>query len=189
MKHIKIKPKRETGGFVSHCYPFYTFQFLSSSAGARDLRREKKDFGSAKSFKPSALLPNTQQRVHRVGLLNTLHDQLGIFWKPGKRTNESKGGCFNPNPDREVQLPPVNILPDRASIICFKEDYGSGLKWMINRMSSLACDGWFGVYEMWPDGPAPKVLLRKEAPVPLPPVIHRMLSLNKTSLQSTLIPV
>ena len=59
--------------------------------------------------KLSAVYPNVQARVHRVGLLNICMTNWGFFGSGRGHSlydlKESLGGCFNPNPNEEVFAP------------------------------------------------------------------------------------
>jgi hypothetical protein len=166
MKHIKLNKKEKLRGLFLTACVFILFSFLVSSASARDLLREEKDSGPVKSFKPSALLPNTQQRVHRVGLLTLCVTNWGYFGSQSRRNNESVGGCFNPNPDKEVPAPSCEYPPGSNIDYLFQGGLWIGAKVDDKPYVSLGCDGWFGVYELWPEGPAPKGAIQERSTRP-----------------------
>jgi hypothetical protein len=166
MKHIKLNKKEKLGGYFLTACIFILFSFLASSASARDLLREKKDSDSAKIFKPSALLPNTQQRVHRVGLLTLCVTNWGFFGSQAREQRESMGGCFNPNPDKEVPAPSCEYPPGSDIDYLFQGALWIGAKVDDKPYVSLGFDGWFGVWELFPEGPAPKGAIEERSTRP-----------------------
>jgi hypothetical protein len=156
MKYIVLNQKEKPWGVFLAAGFFLLLSFLSLSVSARDLRREEKDSESSKSYKLSAGLPNTQQRVHRVGLLRLCVTNWGFFGSQGRDLKESTGGCFNPHPNEEIAAPSCEYPPGSEIDYLFQGGLWIGAKVDGKPYVSLACDGWFGVYEMWPDGPSPK---------------------------------
>jgi hypothetical protein len=156
MKYIELNQKEKLGGVFLVVGFFLLLSFLNLSVSARDLRREEGDSESAKNYKLTAGLPNVQQRVHRVGLMRLCVTNWGFFGSQARDLNESTGGCFNPHPNEELPAPSCEYPPGSNIDYLFQGGLWIGAKVDDKPYVSLACDGWFGVYEMWPDGPSPK---------------------------------
>ena len=88
---------------------------VSAGARATVLERQEQEGTGKGLYKLAADLPNPQARVHRVGLLHLCVSNWGFFGSaPGHSLydlKESKGGCFNPNPDEEVVAPSAEYPP------------------------------------------------------------------------------
>jgi hypothetical protein len=137
--------------------------FLSTNAKATVLPQDgkaktspdivRKDMGT--SHKLSADYPNVQARVHRVGLLNLCVSNWGFFGNgqghPLYNLKESKGGCFNPNPDEEVLAPSAEYPAGSKIEYLFWGGLWIGALVEDKPYTTVACDGWFWIYEMWPD--------------------------------------
>jgi hypothetical protein len=103
------------------------------------------------SFKLANGLPNAQQRVTRVGLLRLCVTNWGFFGSQARRNNETKGGCFNPNPDEELPAPGCEYPPGSDIDYLFQGGLWIGAKIEGEPYVSVACDGWQHIYELWPD--------------------------------------
>jgi hypothetical protein len=109
--------------------------------------------------KLTALLPNVQARVHRVGLLNLCVSNWGFFGNgqghPLYDLKESKGGCFNPNPDKEVLAPSAEYPAGSGIEYLFWGGLWIGA--LVNDIAytSVGCDGWFWIHEFFPDADDP----------------------------------
>jgi len=103
----------------------------------------------------STPFPNVQQRVQRVGNINMCQTNWGSVGSWGERLNESKGGCFNPNPDFEVPAPSLEFPAGSGHEYLFWGGLWVGAK--INEIPyvSTGCDGWEWNFEFLPDGPPP----------------------------------
>ena len=117
-------------------------------------RMKEKGTTEEKAFISTAKLAepiNVQQRVHRVGLMRLCVTNWGFFGSQGRALKESKGGCYNPYPDKEVAAPSCEY--PAGSDIDYLFQGGLWIGAMVNDTPyvSLACDGWFWIYEMWPD--------------------------------------
>jgi hypothetical protein len=163
MKGMELSKKRKLGRLFFAVGLFMLFSFSASSTSARDLPREEGDFGRAKNFKVAATFPAVQQRVHRVGLVTLCVTNWGFFGSQARRTDESEGGCFNPNPGNELPAPSCEYPPGSDIDYLFQGGLWIGAKVDDKPYVSLACDGWFGVYEMWPDGPPPKGFIQERS--------------------------
>jgi hypothetical protein len=166
MKHIKLNKKANRDRWFFTVCLFILFSFLASSASARDLQEEEKDFNSVKSAKLSGVFPAVQQRVHRVGLLTFCVTNWGFFGSQARRNKESLGGCFNPHPNEELPAPSCEYPPGSNIDYLFQGGLWIGAKVGDSIYTTVGCDGWFGVYEMWPDGPAPKGIIQERSTRP-----------------------
>ncbi len=103
----------------------------------------------------SVVLPNVQQRVQRASSINMCQTNWGLWGSSGRRWNESKGGCFNPDPDSEVPAPSFEFPKDSGLDYLFVGALWVGAKLEDFPYVSVGWDGWHWNYEMWPDRPAP----------------------------------
>ncbi|HEX7401876.1 MAG TPA: hypothetical protein VF369_06835, partial [candidate division Zixibacteria bacterium] len=127
----------------------------AGTADARMMHKEGEEKVTIQSAKLAAGLPNAQQRVHRVGLMRLCVTNWGFFGSQTRDLNESMGGCFNPNPDKEVAAPSCEYPGGSDLEYLFQGGLWIGALVDDKPYTSLACDGWFWIYEMWPDGPSP----------------------------------
>jgi hypothetical protein len=103
------------------------------------------------SPKVTAGLPNAQQRVHRVGLMHLCVTNWGFFGSQTRDLNESKGGCFNPNPDEELPAPSCEYPPGSDIDYLFQGGLWIGALVDDFPYTSVGCDGWFWIHEFWPE--------------------------------------
>ena len=153
-KQKKIKEKnRSSWTFVITILVFLCLG--SASVKANVIQYEKKEDRLA-HHKLSAVLPNVQARVHRVGLLNICVSNWGFFGSgPGHSLydlKESKGGCFNPNPDEEVLAPSAEYPTGSKIDYLFWGGLWIGALVDDQPYVSVGCDGWRWIHEFWPDG-------------------------------------
>jgi hypothetical protein len=128
----------------------------TSPADARNLRRDqaqeqKTERDMVRASKLAQALPNAQQRVHRVGLMNLCVTNWGFFGSQTRDLTESVGGCFNPNPDKEVAAPSCEYPPNSGLEYLFQGGLWIGALVDDFPYTSVGCDGWFWIYEFWPD--------------------------------------
>jgi hypothetical protein len=100
---------------------------------------------------PPPVLPNAQQRVHRVPAVQVCMTNWGFLGSQMRDLRESRGGCFNPNPGSEVAAPSFEYLPGSGIEYLFQGAMWIGAVVDDNIYTSVGCDGWFWIYEMWPD--------------------------------------
>jgi hypothetical protein len=127
---------------------------------------EKQEITSKENYpqdvphKLSAVYPNVQQRVHRVGLLNICMTNWGFFGNgqghPLYDLKESLGGCFNPHPDEEVLAPSAEYPAGSGIEYLFWGGFWIGAIDRDTVYTTVGCDGWQWVHELFPDGPDPK---------------------------------
>jgi hypothetical protein len=107
------------------------------------------------SYKLAADLPNVQARVHRVGLLHLCVSNWGFFGNgqghPLYDLNESRGGCYNPNPDEEVLAPSAEYPAGSKIEYLFWGGLWIGAMVDDYPYVSVGCDGWRWIHEFWPD--------------------------------------
>ena len=128
----------------------WCFHIQSANATYRMKEKgtEKNNFISTAKL---AAYPNAQQRVHRVGLMRLCVTNWGFFGSQARELKESKGGCYNPNPDKEVVAPSCEYPAGSNIDYLFQGGLWIGAKVDDHPYVSLACDGWFWIYEMWPE--------------------------------------
>jgi hypothetical protein len=164
-KTPKLGPKSAGPLLATVLYLFCAL--LPSEASAYDkVRPTASAHGEGQStFKLTQALPNAQQRVTRVGLMRLCVTNWGFFGSQGRRNNESKGGCFNPNPDRELPAPGCEYPPGSDLEYLFQGGLWIGALIDEQPYTTVACDGWQHIYEMWPDaGDAGAIVERSTRP-------------------------
>jgi hypothetical protein len=129
--------------------------FQVGTGDARMMRKEGGEQATIQSAKLASGLPNAQQRVHRVGLMRLCVTNWGFFGSQTRELKESQGGCFNPNPDKEVAAPSCEYPAGSDLEYLFQGGLWIGALVDDKPYTTVACDGWFWIYEMWPDGPLP----------------------------------
>ena len=99
-------------------------------------------------------IPEAQQRVHRVGNIYFCNTNWGFLGSQIWGIYESRGGCFNPNPEQEVQAPSFETPPNSGLEYLFQ-----GALWIgaivtteteIETLVTVGADGWYWIYEMAP---------------------------------------
>jgi hypothetical protein len=108
-------------------------------------------------------LPNPQQRVHRTSDIRACMTNWGIMGSEMRELNESFGGCYNPNPDQEMPAPSFEYPPESGLEYLFQGALWIGAKVNDQSYTTVGSDGWFWIYEMWPDGPAPKGYIQERS--------------------------
>jgi hypothetical protein len=107
------------------------------------------------SHKLSAVLPDVQQRVHRVGLLNVCMTNWGFFGSgrghPSYDLEESIGGCFSRNPYEEVLAPSAEYPANSGLEYLFWGGIWIGAMVDSQYYTTVGCDGWQLIHELWPD--------------------------------------
>ncbi|MFQ6031323.1 MAG: hypothetical protein ACE5K2_00250, partial [Candidatus Zixiibacteriota bacterium] len=137
---------------------FILFNFKIEVAEARMKMKADPKIKTTQNFKLSADFPNIQQRAHRVGLLQLSVTNWGIFGSQMRdpEYKESKGGYFMLNPDEEVDAPSAEYPAGSDLEYLFQGGLWIGAVVEGQYYATLGCDGWQWIYEMYPDGPAPK---------------------------------
>jgi hypothetical protein len=177
MKSSRSETKAKPWLWIAMVFAFFTLVFLFTHAFAYDRGEPNVDKQSLvrSSFKLANGLPNAQQRVTRVGLLRLCVTNWGFFGSQARRNNETKGGCFNPNPDEELPAPGCEYPPGSDIDYLFQGGLWIGAKIEGEPYVSVACDGWQHIYELWPDagdqGAIVERTTRKNAPCYSPDAI------------------
>jgi parallel beta-helix repeat protein len=145
--------KRTKTGWFPLVGLFILFSFKIGAVEARMEMKRDQEIESTRNFKLSAVYPFPQQRVHRVGLLQLCVTNWGFFGSqmrdPGLK--ESVGGCFNPNPDEEVEAPSAEYPAGSGLEYLFQGGLWIGAMVDSQYYTTVGCDGWQWIYEMWPD--------------------------------------
>jgi hypothetical protein len=108
--------------------------------------------GKAESIhSPKAALPNPQQRVHRIPDVRVCMTNWGLMGSQGREYHESLGGCFNPDPGEQLPAPSFEYPPGSGLEYLFQGALWIGA--MVNDYpyTTVGCDGWMWIFEMWPE--------------------------------------
>jgi len=116
----------------------------------------------------SSVFPNVQQRVQRAGNINMCQTNWGFLGSWGRTIIESKGGCFNPNPDSEVFAPSFEFPMGSELDYLFWGGLWVGAKVNDSIFVSTGCDGWQWNFEFWTGGPAPVDEIKEKSKTPNP---------------------
>jgi hypothetical protein len=127
------------------------FFIYHSNVEADKLRLEEKQESRRASYKLASDLPNAQQRVHRVGLMHLCVTNWGFFGSEARDLNESQGGCFNPHPDEELPAPSCEYPANSDVEYLFQGGLWIGAKVDDYPYTTVGCDGWLWINEMWSD--------------------------------------
>ena len=129
--------------------------FVFSSLAFSDAFARSKEVGEkerkVESVGAMTVFPYAQQRVHRMSEVNACMTNWALLGSWMRDFPESPGGCFMENPDSEAIAP------------SFEFPAGSGLEYLFQGAiwigaiindtiyTSVGCDGWQWIYELWPD--------------------------------------
>jgi hypothetical protein len=132
---------------------FMLASLVSADASARSKDAEETK-GNSESISQAQALPFAQQRVQRMSQVNvcmsnwaTVGSQMrDPYWSP-----ESPGGCFMENPDSEAIAPSFEYPAGSDLEHMFHGGIWIGAKIDDAVYTSVGCDGWWWIYELWPD--------------------------------------
>ncbi|MGB2989517.1 MAG: hypothetical protein WBC98_06120, partial [Candidatus Zixiibacteriota bacterium] len=125
-----------------------------SPSGATKLESREGGSGEVRAYrlaKPAADLPMAQQRVHRVGLMHLCVTNWGFFGSQARELKESMGGCLMPDPNEDVVAPSCEYPPGSDIDYLFQGGLWIGAMVDDYPYTTVACDGWQWIYEMWPE--------------------------------------
>jgi len=129
--------------------------FLFSSLALSDAFARSKEVGETKkrveSVDQTQVLPFPQQRVHRMSQVNACMTNWALLGSWMRDFPESPGGCFMDNPDSEAIAPSFEFPAGSGLEYLFQGGMWIGAIVNDTIYTSVGCDGWFGIYEMWPD--------------------------------------
>lgn len=111
-------------------------------------------------------LPNAQLRVHRMSDVRMTMTNWGLIGSQTRDLNESVYGCFNPHPEEEWPAPSFEYPPGSGIEYLFQGAIWIGAKIDDTVYTSVGCDGWFWIYELWPDGPEPQGYINERSIIP-----------------------
>jgi len=99
------------------------------------------------------VFPFPQQRVHRMSQVNACMSNWALLGSQmrGPYMLESIGGCFMPNPDEEAIAPSFEFPAGSGLEYLFQGAIWIGAKINDTVYTSVGCDGWQWIYELWPD--------------------------------------
>ncbi|MGB8657793.1 MAG: dockerin type I repeat-containing protein [Candidatus Zixiibacteriota bacterium] len=152
---MKIMNRRLVGGVVLSLFGLTCLLVAPSDIHSR-LRQMTSDEMNAESTRGGKFnLPNPQQRVHRTSNVRACMTNWGFVGSQTRGLDESKGGCFNPNPEQEVPAPSFEYPPGSGLEYLFEGAVWIGAKINNAIYTSVGCDGWFWINELWPDAGDP----------------------------------
>jgi hypothetical protein len=125
--------------------------FLYSNVDAAMLKSTGSGGREKTVAKHSGGWPNAQQRVHRVCKANMCVTNWGFLGSQMRDIQESKGGCFNPDPDHEHKAPSFEFPAGSGLEYLFQGSLWIGAMVNDTPYVSVGCDGWQWIYELWPD--------------------------------------
>ncbi len=164
---MKMICKKRIGIVVLSLIALVLISLTFSDAFARSKKAtgDKRKVESIRSLAPD--LPNPQQRVHRVPDVQMCITNWGFMGSQMRDLNESEGGCFNPHPEEELPAPSFEYPAGSDLEYLFQGGIWIGAKINDTVYTSVGCDGWFWIYELWPDaGEAGAINERSVLPVP-----------------------
>jgi hypothetical protein len=129
-------------------FVFLSLVFSDALARSKEVVEKTREVEMIGSTPP---LPCAQQRVHRMSGVNACVTNWALVGSEGRDFPESQGGCFMENPYSEAIAPSFEF-PTGSDL----EYLYHGAIWIGAQINdaiytTVGCDGWFGVYEMWPD--------------------------------------
>ncbi|MCJ7508295.1 MAG: hypothetical protein MUO85_06135, partial [candidate division Zixibacteria bacterium] len=139
----------------------FLLEFSDSIARMKELT--SKEAANYYRTAKTGVVCNVQQRVHRVNKVAFCVTNWGFFGSQTRDVPESKGGCFMPDPESEIDAESFEY-PIGSSL----EYLFQGALWIggvvpgrgkregkLDTLVSVGHDGWKNVSELFPDGPAP----------------------------------
>jgi hypothetical protein len=134
--------------------------FSDAFARSKEVGEKK---GRIESIGSTAVFPFAQQRVHRMAQVNACMTNWAVVGSQMRDPYmpESEGGCFMSDPNEEIPAP------------SFEFPAGSGLEYLFQGAiwigaivndtiyTSVGCDGWQWIYELWPDAFPQGVIVEK----------------------------
>jgi len=149
------------------CFVFISLVFSDAFARLKEVKEQKtrvEPIGSPQ------VLPFPQQRVHRVPQVNACMSNWGVMGSQMRdpQLPESLGGCFMPNPDSEAIAPSFEFPAGSGLEYLFQGAIWIGAKINDTLYTSVGCDGWQWIYELWPDS-YPQGAIRERSTKPTVP--------------------
>ena len=117
------------------------------SKGVEETKRRVESIDSTK------VLPFPQQRVHRMSEVNACMTNWALVGSQMRDHDmmESVGGCFMENPDSEAYAPSFEFPAGSGLEYLFQGGIWIGAIVNDTIYTSVGCDGWQWIYELWPD--------------------------------------
>ena len=131
-------------------FVFLSLAFFDASARSKGVEETKR---RVESIDQTQVLPFPQQRVHRMSGVNACMTNWALLGNQMRDPDlaESPGGCFMDNPDSEAIAPSFEFPAGSGLEHLFHGGIWVGAVVNDTIYTSVGCDGWFGIYEMWPD--------------------------------------
>ena len=139
---------------------FMSLVFSDAFARSKEAGKEKK---RVESIRQTQVLPFPQQRVHRMSQVNACMTNWALIgsWMRDPDHMESPGGCFMDDPDSEAIAPSFEFPAGSALEHLFQGGIWIGAKINDTIYTSVGCDGWFWIYELWPDKEPQGVIMER----------------------------
>jgi hypothetical protein len=133
-----------------------TLFILTSLTFAHALARSKERGemkGRVELRSDAKALPFPQQRVHRMSEVNACMTNWALVGSQMRDQYmlESVGGCFMDDPDSEAIAPSFEFPAGSGLEYLFHGGIWIGAKTNDTIYTSVGCDGWQWIYELWPD--------------------------------------
>jgi len=100
---------------------------------------------------PKTALPNPQQRVHRIPGVQVCVTNWGLVGSQMRDLDESLYGCFSPSPGEEMPASSFEFPAESGLEYLFHGGMWIGAIVNDHPYTSVACDGWEYIYELWPE--------------------------------------
>ena len=153
-------------------FVFISLALSDAFARSKEVEEAKRRVESIDSTK---VLPFPQQRVHRMSEVNGCMTNWAILGSWMRYFPESPGGCFMENPDSEAIAPSFEFPAGSGLEYLFQGAIWIGAQINDTIYTSVGCDGWFRINELWPDSFPPGAIMERstipEAPCYSPDAI------------------
>ncbi|MCK4404429.1 MAG: T9SS type A sorting domain-containing protein [candidate division Zixibacteria bacterium] len=129
-------------------FVFLSLAFFDASARSKEVEETKK---RVESIDQTQVLPFPQQRVHRISGVNACMTNWALLGSQMRGLPESPGGCFMENPDSEAIAPSFEFPAGSGLEYLWQGAIWIGAKINDTIYTSVGCDGWQLINELWPD--------------------------------------
>jgi hypothetical protein len=121
-----------------------------ASARSKEVGEKKRE---VESVGPVTAFPYAQQRVQRMSQVNACMTNWALVGSQMRGPNllESVGGCFMDDPNSEAIAPSFEFPAGSGLEYLFMGGIWIGAVVNDTPYTSVGCDGWQWIYELWPD--------------------------------------
>ena len=153
-------------------FVFIFLVFSDAFARSKEVGEKKR---KVESIGTMTVFPYAQQRVHRISEVNACMTNWALMGSWMRYFPESPGGCFMENPDSEAIAPSFEFPAGSGLEYLFQGAIWIGAQINDTIYTSVGCDGWFRINELWPDSFPPGAIMERstipEAPCYSPDAI------------------